>query len=97
MKVKLHIQAIKYSFEDKFSVGVYIHGFKTDSSQVVVDIGEVEVEVDIPDVSQEELTLAHIEQLNGAKKLIQAECNAKIVSIDNQIANLLALTNGEEQ
>lgn len=97
MKVKLHIQAIKYSFEDKFSVGVYIHGFKTDSSQVVVDIGEVEVDIDIPEVSQDELTLAHIEQLNGAKKAIQAECNAKIVSIDNQIANLLALTNGEEQ
>lgn len=97
MKVKLHIQAIKYSFEDKFSVGVYIHGFKTESSQVVVDIGEVEVDVDIPEVSEKELNLAHVEQLKGVKKSIQAECNAKIVSIDSQIANLLALANGEEQ
>ncbi len=66
-------------------------------SNVVIDIGEVEVDVDIPELSQKELTLAYVEQLKGIKKSIQAECNAKIVSIDNQIANLLALTNGEEQ
>jgi len=97
VKVKLYIQAEKFSFESEFRTCVNAFKMESRESNVVIDIGEVEVDVDIPELSQKELTLAHVEQLKGIKKSIQAECNAKIVSIDNHIANLLALTNGEEQ
>lgn len=97
MKIKLYIQAEKYNFEKEFRVCVNAYKVESTQTHIVINIGEVEVEVDTPEISQKELTLAHVEQLKGIKKSLQAECNAKVVSIDNQIANLLALTSEESK
>ena len=92
MKVKLYIQAEKYNFEKEFRTCVNAFKIKSSQTHIVIDIAEVEVDVEVPDISQNDLTLAHIEQLKGVKKSIQADCNAKVTAIENQIANLLAIT-----
>ena len=92
MKVKLYIQAVKWDFEKEFSIEVT--GYKPTylgEGKTLIPIAETEVDIDVELPSHETLVQAQIEQLEGKKTDIQAECNARIVSIDSKIGELLAL------
>ena len=93
MKIKktLYIQAEKYSFDNEFSVTVSTFKSETDRTSVIVDIAEHEIELDVPDLDQNKLTLGHIEQLKEMKVKLMAENELKLVSIEGKIQKLLAL------
>jgi hypothetical protein len=93
IKQKLYIQAVKWvgTGGEKFKIEASCFKRESDSFNVVVDIDEQEIELDVYQPTQEELTLAHVEQLQGVKTKFQAEVQQKIQSIDDQIESLLAI------
>ena len=91
MKVKLYIQASKYSFQDEFSVKVSCYKSQSCESSVVIDVDEVEVDIDIPEFTQEQFTNGHVEQLRLIKEKLKADTHLKIKSLDEQIESLLAI------
>ena len=96
MKVKLYIQASKWTaFGDgeKFNVEINAHKRKSDGSEIVIDLEEVEIDIDVPDICQKELTLAHANQLRCVKTKLKADTEIKLQSLDEQIESLLALEN----
>jgi hypothetical protein len=93
MKIKktLYIQAEKYSFDDEFSVTVSTFKSESDQSRTVVDIAEHEIELEVPDLDQNKLTLAHIDQLKKMKVKVMAENEIRLVNIEGEIQKLMAL------
>ncbi len=94
IKQKLYIQAVKWvsSFGDiEFETSVSTYKRESSENYVIIDIDEQEIELDIPKVTKEQLTLAHVDQLRGIKTKFQAEVQQKIQSIDEQIESLLAI------
>ena len=94
IKKKLHIQAMKFTgfaSEDEFKV--HINDSKHDSSEhaVVIHIDTVFVDVEAPDIKQEDFTVAHIEQLKELKKKHLAESHLKAESLNQQISELECL------
>lgn len=87
----LYIQAVKHSFENEFNVQINSFRMGSDNYCVVIDIAEHELELDIPDIDSNELTLAHIEQLNEMKLRMMADNNLRLEKIDNEIQKLMAL------
>jgi|VirMetMinimDraft_7_1064189.scaffolds.fasta_scaffold400518_2 hypothetical protein len=91
MKVKLYIQASKYSFQDEFSVSVSCYKSTSDARNVIIDIDELEIDVDVPEFTQEQFTSGHVEQLRIIKEKLKADTHLKIKSLDEQIESLLAI------
>ena len=91
MKVKLYIQASKYSFQDEFTVNASCYRSQSCESSVVIDVDEVEVDIDIPEFTQEQFTNGHVEQLRLIKEKLKADTHLKIKSLDEQIESLLAI------
>lgn len=98
IKVKLFIQAVKwvsaYS-EQNFVIGISCYKRESDQNYIVIDIDEQEIEIDTYQPTQEELNIAHVEQLRGVKAKFQAEAQLKLNSLDEQIESLLALEHKE--
>jgi hypothetical protein len=65
--------------------------FESDSSRVVVVISEHEIELEVPDLDQNKLTLAHIDQLKKMKVKVMAENELRLVNIEGEIQKLMAL------
>ena len=91
MKVKLYIQARKWSFEENFETIVSTFRIESDASYAMVDIDEVEVDIDVPKFTQEQFTNGLVEQLVKTKQKLQAETHLKLKSLDEQIESLLAI------
>lgn len=91
MKVKLYIQASKYSFQDEFSVSVSCYKSKSDARNVIIDIDELEIDVDVPEFTQEQFISGHVEQLRIIKEKLKADTHLQIKSLDEQIESLLAI------
>jgi hypothetical protein len=91
IKKKLYIQAEKHCFEEDFTISINAHKEETDGGTIVVDIATHELELDIPDVDQNELTLGHIDQLKQMKVKIMADNHLKMQSIDSEIQKLMAI------
>ena len=93
IKHKLYIQAVKYIGygDNEFEIQVNCFRRESDASYIIIDVDEQEVEVESFMPTQEQLTLAHVEQLKGIKTKFQAEVQQKIKSIDEQIESLLAI------
>lgn len=87
----MFIQAEKYTFQEEFTVHVNSYQNKSDSRQVVIDIDEVEVEIEVPEFTQEQFTNGHIEQLRKVKEKLKADTHMQIQSLDEQIESLLAI------
>ena len=78
-------------FESDFTVGVFTSEMSSDGHQVVINIDEVEVDIDIPELTQEQITNGHIEQLKAMKEKLKADTHVKLQSLDEQIESLLAI------
>jgi hypothetical protein len=93
MKIKktLFVQATKYSFESDFSISVNAFQAKTERDQVVIDICQHEIELDVPDMDENSLTLAHIEQLQKMRVQVLADNHIRLQKLDEQIASLQAI------
>ena len=91
MKVKLYIQASKYSFQDEFTVSASCYRSQSCESSVVIDVDEVEVDIDVPEFTQEQFTNGHVDQLRIIKEKLKADTHLKIKSLDEQIESLLAI------
>jgi hypothetical protein len=88
---KLFIQAEKYTWDNEFKVVVNSYHNKSDSSTIVIDIEEVDVDVVIPSFTQEQFTNGHIEQLRKVKEKLKADTFIQMQSLDEQIESLLAI------
>lgn len=93
MKIKktLFVQAEKYSFESKFTIAVNGWQNKTDASTVVIDICQHEIELDIPDVDENSLTMLHIKHLQEMRVQVLADNQIRLQKLDEQIASLQAI------
>jgi len=87
----MYIQAEKYTFQDKFTVAVNPYHNKSDARSIVIDIDEVEVEIEVPEFTQEQFTNGHIEQLRKVKEKLKADTHIQMQSLDEQIESLLAI------
>lgn len=90
-KVTLFIQAIKYVGTEEVNIDVHSFPQTTSGLKTVVNVDEVEVEIELPEFTQEQFTNGHIEQLRELKKSFMAEVQLKVQSIDEQIESLLAI------
>lgn len=52
---------------------------------------KVEVDIDVPEFTQEQFTNGYVEQLREVKEKLKADTQIKIQSLDEQIESLLAL------
>jgi hypothetical protein len=94
-EVKLYVQAVKWSWEKDFKIGVGICQGKSDKDRCVVDLSEVTVDVQIPTVDHKQLTLAEVEQLHAIIKTERADSYARITAIEEKIQSLLCIEQGE--
>lgn len=68
-QVELFIQASKYTWEENFVIEVNQHNHVTDKTSIYIPLGKVIVNVEVPELDEKTLTLAHIEQIQGQIKL----------------------------
>lgn len=102
IKQKFYIQAIKRinswsSNADEFVFEASCFKRTSDSMAVIIDVDEQELEFEVPEFSQEELTLAHVDQLRGVKKELKAKTEVQLQSLDEQIESLLAIEHKVEE
>lgn len=91
---KFYLQAVKSSHSftsNEFEFVATCFKRTSDSYNVVIDIDEQDFEFEIPNISQEKLTLAHVDQLRGIKTKLKADTEVQLQSLDEQIESLLAL------
>ena len=91
----VYIQARKWSCSDKFEIELNTVEHKTSEYSLYVTLGQQDFEINMPEINDEKLTLAHIDYLRGLKNHVNAEAQQKLASLDTQINELLALENKE--
>ena len=93
MKIKqtLIIQARKYSHEDSFEVFIDTLLHESHSAVSYVKICEHEIEVDVPEFTQNDFDKGQIEKLQEMRAKVMADNQIRLQSIDDKIASLLAL------
>lgn len=93
MKIKttLYIQAIKWRTESDFSIETHTFHRESDNTRIYIDIAEQEIELDIPELSDSELTEKHVEELQKMRVQVLADNHWRLQKVDDEIASLLAL------
>lgn len=82
---KLYIQANDYNEVTARSVDMSEYGNTT--------LGIVEVTVDVPQITDEEITTKKVDYLRKGREEVVEEFSTKLANIDEQINELLALPN----
>jgi hypothetical protein len=90
-EVKLYVQAVKWAWEKDFKIGVGTYRGESDKDRCVVDLSEVIVDVQIPTVDHNQLTLAEVEQLRETIKTERADSYARITAIEEKIQSRLCI------
>lgn len=93
IKKTLYIQAIRYYFEDSFTIDILSHQMLSSADKVVIQIAEKEIVMEVPDMSDSALNEKHIEQLQSMRVQVLADNHLRLKDIDDEIASLLALEN----
>lgn len=94
-EVKLYVQAVKYSWKDNFEIDISTMKRSTDTATTAIQLSEVTVEIEIPNIYQNHLNLSHVEQLREAIKTEHADSYARITAIEEKIQSLLCIEQGE--
>ena len=92
-KVKLYIQARKFSNERFFTISIDTHKFDSDNYVTRVLLNTVELDIEIPELDEKTLTLAQIEQLRDQIKAEKAEHYLRVVGLEDKINSLMCLEN----
>ncbi len=87
----MYIQAEKSTWQGEFEVCVNPYHAESDKYKVVIDIDETEIEIEVPEFTQEQFTNGHIEQLRELKQKLKADTQLQLQSLDEQIERLLAI------
>lgn len=93
MKVKLYVQAVKWSFEGGFQVITSTHKGSTTKDRVVIDICERIVDIDAPEIDEAFLINGEVEQIEAAIKKEQADSLARVIAMQERKASLLSIEN----
>ena len=93
IKQMLYIQAVKWCHDNEFKIEVSSHRRETDGYNTVVDIEEKEIVFHVPEISENELTAKHIEQLQAMKLKVLADNHLRLQKVDDEISSLLAIEN----
>ena len=93
MKIKktLIIQARKCPYEDNYNVIVDTVLFTSDRNATYIKIAEKEIEVDVPEFTQNDFDKGQVEQLQEMRVKVLANNQIRLQTIDDEIASLLAL------
>ena len=94
-EVKLYVIANKYTWEDDFKILVLTSLPMPDAATVAIQLSEVTVEVQIPDVDVKHLQLEEVKQLRETIKTERANSYARITAIEEKIQSLLCIEQGE--
>jgi len=97
MQKELFIQAEKYSWEDKFSIGINTYERKSDNSEIAITLDKVTVNVEVPELDEKMLTLAQIEQTQEQIKAEKAASYLRVTKMEDHINSLMCLENNGEQ
>ena len=94
-KITIYTQAIKYDWDNDFSVQHFTFHAKTTSDQVVIDLCENEVEINIPAADDKTLTMAHVQQLQ--EQITQEKQNSfqKVKRLEDKVKMLLCIEGGQ--
>lgn len=92
-KIKIYTQAIKYCFENEFTIISSSTKFSTDKTQTVIDICEQEVEVEVPDNCEDNLVEFEVKELEKVRDKIKADAVVAINNVEDKIQSLLSIEN----
>ena len=84
-------RGVKGNYDTEFKVEVQAFHRSSDNYNVIIDIDEVEVEFEVAELTQEQITNGHIEQLRDIKNKLKADTQMQLQSLDEQIESLLAI------
>ena len=91
MKVKLYVQARKYTWDNEFEIVVHAFKYPPSADSTVVQLSEVEVDVPVPEINEKQLQLEEVKQL---QQRITEEKNAshcRVTAIEEKIQSLLCI------
>ena len=95
MKVKLYIQAEKWSSDVAFKIKASTYKRQTDQWNVIVDLSEVEVEIEVPVFTEKQLILAEVEQIKVQMEKEKADFFIRVTAIEEKIQSLLCIEHKE--
>ena len=98
-KVSLFITAVKSSYQKEFEIKVECFdrsAWNHDSTDVVIPLSSVEVEVPIPTVTDKQLMNEEIEQLKSKIQKEKADSHVRVTAIEEKIQSLLCIENTSE-
>jgi hypothetical protein len=90
-EVKLYVQAVKWQSSTKWEIEIASVPFSSCDFRTVVQLSEVTVEVQIPDIDEKQLTLEEVKQLEQAITQEKNESYVRVKAIEEKIQSLLAL------
>ncbi len=92
-KIIIYTYASKYSFEREFNIhhSTYKRESTMSEDEVVIHIGEIEVSIPVPVVTQEQLTNGEIDQLKAKIKSEQERSYKKQKFWKERISSLQAI------
>lgn len=90
-EVKLYVQAFKWHHRNTWDIRIDSSAFDSCDSRTVIQISEVTVEVEIPDINEKQLTLEEVKQLREFINKEQANSYMRIKAVEERIQSLLAI------
>lgn len=90
-EVKLYVQAVKWMSQDEFKVEVSTYKRESCEYFVIVDLPEVTVDIEIPDVDAKQLDTEHIKQLEIQMQEEKDDSYVRVKAIEEKIQSLRVL------
>ncbi len=92
-KIELFIQARKYNWQENFKISVNLWEFKTDDKSIYITLDKKIIDIEIPELDEKLLTLAHVEQLRDQIKSEKAASYLRVIKMEDEINSLMCIEN----
>lgn len=98
-KVKLYVTAAKgcYDIEFKIEVDSFDRTTLENRGSVAIPLSVIEIEIEIPDISGEQLQAEEVKQLQAAIKKEMADSHVRVIAIEEKIQSLLCIENQSDK
>jgi len=98
-KVKLYVTAVKLGYENEFKIEVNSFDKSTFDNHggIAIPLSVVEVEIEIPTISGEQLQAEEVKPLQAAIKKEMADSHVRVVAIEEKIQSLMCIENQSEK
>lgn len=95
---KLFVHAEKADYEDEFRIEIRTYDFTPHVSRGTTSIllSEVEIEVPIPNYTQEQFNTVHVDKLRADLQKEKADSYLRVTAIEEKIQSLLSIEHQKE-